>query len=480
MNRDMVFVSHANPEDNEFTRWLALQLAKDGYGVWCDLTKLLGGENFWKDAEEAIRTRTIKFIYVLSRTSNVKDGPRNELQIAKNVARQDNSLHNFVIPLHIDNLPHSEINVLLTSTNAVPFDKSWARGYTQLLEVLEREQVPKKRNFNAAAVTSWWREQFSAERGLKREPDTYLSNLIPILSMPQSLWLHTLAPTRTGRAVEPEHRLPFAGFMDSLDVVTFACADDIQPALGSSVSIHGSMTLSVPDLIQGKAHLESKKGRYLLSRLLRECWERWIGATGLRMYSLSNRAQCYFFTSGHQPNLYIPFMTPNGKPARRSVLGFATQADGSKRYWHYGVQGRPVFAPCLAYLVSAHVIFTSDGATPWPNPRKMHTARRRQCKSWFNPEWRDRLLATLHWLSQGNSGLCIPVGKDLCIQLSLTPEQFESEISYADPPTRKERMLLANADQPDSDTNEEDEATETQDDEDDEEDSEDGPEEEES
>lgn len=36
--RDMVFFSHANPEDNEVTRWLALQLARAGYAVWCDLT----------------------------------------------------------------------------------------------------------------------------------------------------------------------------------------------------------------------------------------------------------------------------------------------------------------------------------------------------------------------------------------------------------------------------------------------------------
>ena len=136
MSRDMVFISHANPEDNDFTRWLTLQLAKDGYPVWCDLTKLLGGENFWKDAEEAIRSRTIKFVYVLSRTSNEKDGPRNELQIAKNVAKQDTSLKDFIIPLHIDELPHAEINVLLTSVNAIPFEKSWAKGYVQMLELL--------------------------------------------------------------------------------------------------------------------------------------------------------------------------------------------------------------------------------------------------------------------------------------------------------------------------------------------------------
>ena len=78
LNRQMLFVSHANPEDNEFARWLALQLAREGYAVWCDLTKLLGGETFWRDIESSIRQRTAKFLYVLSHTSNVKDGLATE------------------------------------------------------------------------------------------------------------------------------------------------------------------------------------------------------------------------------------------------------------------------------------------------------------------------------------------------------------------------------------------------------------------
>ena len=72
--RDTLLLSHANPEDNEFTLWLALQLANEGYRVWCDLTKLLGGEVFWDDIEEVIKTRAVKVLYVLSRTSNAKDG----------------------------------------------------------------------------------------------------------------------------------------------------------------------------------------------------------------------------------------------------------------------------------------------------------------------------------------------------------------------------------------------------------------------
>src|SRR5690606_32658945 len=79
--RDMLFVGHANPEDNEIARWLALRLATEGYPVWCDLTKLLGGEAFWSDIESAIRERTSKYLLVLSRTSNAKPGVLNELSL---------------------------------------------------------------------------------------------------------------------------------------------------------------------------------------------------------------------------------------------------------------------------------------------------------------------------------------------------------------------------------------------------------------
>jgi len=55
--RQLVFLSHASPEDNAFARWLATQLAIAGYEVWCDVTNLLGGEAFWKDIAEAIDIR---------------------------------------------------------------------------------------------------------------------------------------------------------------------------------------------------------------------------------------------------------------------------------------------------------------------------------------------------------------------------------------------------------------------------------------
>jgi hypothetical protein len=92
--RDMIFVSHANPEDNEFARWLTLQLANEGYPVWCDQTKLLGGEKFWENIEDAIKIHTIKFLFILTRLLADRD-ERMELrkqELRKKIAQGLDSL----------------------------------------------------------------------------------------------------------------------------------------------------------------------------------------------------------------------------------------------------------------------------------------------------------------------------------------------------------------------------------------------------
>ena len=38
--RNKIFISHATPDDNDFTRWLALKLIGLGYDVWCDIFEL--------------------------------------------------------------------------------------------------------------------------------------------------------------------------------------------------------------------------------------------------------------------------------------------------------------------------------------------------------------------------------------------------------------------------------------------------------
>ena len=107
----MIFISHAW-EDFEFTKWLALQLGKEGYGVWCDVTKLLGGENWPREINEALQNRTVKFLFILSKSSNTKPDPLGELEKARKVMRRKKVVR-FIVPLKVDDISREEVDYRL-------------------------------------------------------------------------------------------------------------------------------------------------------------------------------------------------------------------------------------------------------------------------------------------------------------------------------------------------------------------------------
>ena len=431
--RNMIFISHASPEDDEFTRWLALQLAKEGYPVWCDLTKLLGGEDFWKDIEQAIRERTCKFLYVLSMSSNKKPGPLQELQVAQNVAR-DLELKDFVIPLLIDDLPPREINIQLSRIIAIPYNMGWAKGLELLLDKLEKEKIQKSPRFNPEAVTSWWRNQFSAEQGIIDEPDEYLSNWFPIQQLPVDIFFHELKRSRIGK-IEVSDDLPFAAIQHGLNLVSFGNAGSFEGRLGQYMSIGDSTSVSTDTFLgEGSApyRIDKKQARDFISYLLKVSWDRFIQQRALSMYEMANGATCYFSKKDmvHNDNLFFAGVDDN--KTHRAIVGYKTIRE-SKRYWHFAIQSKSLVYPAIAYIIKPHVLFSDDGKKIWESKERLHKARRSQCKHWWNPDWRDRILAVMKYLAGEESTISIPVGSELTISIPTHPIVFKIPVSYKEP-----------------------------------------------
>lgn len=434
----MLFLSHANPEDNEFTLWLALQLAREGYPVWCDLTKLLGGEDFWGDSEQAIRERTVKFLFVLSRTSNAKLGPLEELQVAQNVMR-DHNWHDFIIPLLIDDLPHRQINIQLARINAISFNQVWAKGLKILLDKLEQDDVPKSPKFTANTVASWWREQFSAEEGISNQPEEYLSNWFPIQALPQNIHFHTLQRLEFGKLGVQDEFPP--AFQYNQYLVSFAKADDFAGKFGSFISMEGSHSFSTQDFLDGyvdKNFMDRKEARDFVYRLLRMAWQKMIEEHKLPTYELANGAICFYFTKGLAENDKGFFKGVDGKTTFRQLVGYKSMRAsdglvGSKRFWHFGIQAKPLIYPTFAYIIKPHVLFSDDGSEIWDSKARLHKARRSQCRNWWNSDWRDRILASMNWLADEIGQIEIKLGSDTVIQVSNYPLTFTSPVSYTDP-----------------------------------------------
>ncbi|MCC8174390.1 MAG: toll/interleukin-1 receptor domain-containing protein [Odoribacter sp.] len=144
MDRDTLFISHATPEDNEFSIWIASHLEMLGYKTWIDKEGLLGGERFWATIQKAIQSSIkVLFVYsnnIVTKEGILKQGIENEIEYAKSIASQFN-LQDFIIPLHIDDSSYN-LAIGLPNINHIPFANNWAEGLKILKKKLEKDNVP--------------------------------------------------------------------------------------------------------------------------------------------------------------------------------------------------------------------------------------------------------------------------------------------------------------------------------------------------
>jgi TIR domain len=440
--RDLLVISHAT-EDNQFTRWLALQLARNGYRVWCDLTKLLGGESFWENIESLLRHRAAKFIYVLSRSSNQGAGRGfwKELDLADSEAKT-NGITDFIIPVAVDDLPSKDYNIFLHSRHALQFHPHWSTGLESLLMKLDKNKVRRRRAFNPGSVTSWWRKWYrNPLAGVKKTPETYLSSWFVIEHLPKTLYVHDFTADSDKAGLFSGINWSRPAVVSGQRIVTFAPAIDVAPHSHADKTISSTQELMVADVLSGSATSSDIDGgelRRLLAWLLREVWDQWIRQQSVGIYHLANNTQCAFFLKpSNGDTLWAPLTAPDGSKAERGLTGFWTRPNKieggprQKHFWHFGIQARPRLSPKPFYRVLTHVIFSDDGKTHWESKKRMHQARRRQCKSWYNDVWRDRLLAAMGKLAQeGASLITISVSSEEHLDISIRPMTFESPISF--------------------------------------------------
>lgn len=428
--RDMLFASHANPEDNSVARWLAFRLASAGYGVWCDLTRLLGGERFWESIEEAVRERTAKFLFVLSRASNTKPGPRDELELALRVQREAN-LRSFVIPLWIDDLPASQFNVRLQNINAIRFQEGWAGGLGQLLEKLTADSVPKSPQFGPEAVTAWWRS-YGAAVHLREESEPLVSNWYPIALPP--LHLHQIGRRDIG-VIDVPGDAPWPAAQHGQLLLSFAPAEALAHHLGP-VEIQDTRRLTAdgPELRPPYSDLPRSIQSSLLVQLLKRSWQRFLLNKGLPRHDFANRNLAFYFRKGLVANDRLPVRLPGGGSSWRSVVGYSTlhRADGTSylRHWHFALHARPVAGPEWYFAMKPHVLFSDDGTTIWASADRLQRARRAQCKRWWNAKWRDLIAASVQWLAGDEGVIKLSVAPTEAVRIAASPIMFVSPLSY--------------------------------------------------
>ena len=163
--RNKIFISHANPEDNDQARWIGLQLMTLGYEVWCDVINLKGGEKFWKEIENEIRNNTCKFLYVLTKYSNQREGCLNELSVAEATEKVTGD-NRFIVSLHFDpDLTYDNVNINLKRKIDLNFKTDWQQGLKDLLRIFDDEpKVSIRDNPDFDLIHNYWNAIYLNDR----------------------------------------------------------------------------------------------------------------------------------------------------------------------------------------------------------------------------------------------------------------------------------------------------------------------------
>jgi hypothetical protein len=124
--RDVVFISHATPDDNEFVRWLGTRLTGFGYKVWADIFDLSGGTPCWTSIEDALRKRTLEVVLAISKAScdPNRSGVRNRISAADAVKKSLKDPE-FIIPIRIDDIPCRGLPIQVRQLSAIGFTTGW-------------------------------------------------------------------------------------------------------------------------------------------------------------------------------------------------------------------------------------------------------------------------------------------------------------------------------------------------------------------
>lgn len=439
--RSLLFLSHAMPEDAGFAEWLGIQLANQGYEVWSEATKLIGGERFWSRIGEVMDTEVVKTIAVISRNSAKKNGVLNEISRAVEVAEGHGiPVEEFIQPIILDDVPRHHVPIEVGRQNAIHFDESWATGLARLLKVLDRDKVPKA--VTPSAVGAWVRNHYEGAHGVVAREETLVSNAHPLLRLPERLRIYEFDVSESKLdALEQAFAWPFVRY--DRFILTFAPLDELQADLPSSVTARMKAQVKIENFLKGKAGfgILPRDAQNMATRLLRQAWERHCQRHQLASARLASGNLCWYQPGATRDQ--VRFIDADGKPRRKALGGTKGRKaeDGSREitlHWHYAVFARIVLGERPQATMEPHVVFTTDGTTLLEDDKKAHRARRKICKSWYNEQWRTLHLAYMALICGGEETITVAVSSDQFLELGARPEIFTCSAGY-DAPAVKSR-----------------------------------------
>lgn len=383
--RDHILVHYA-PEDRALAEWLARKLTAEGYLVWCEHLRYLGGERYPENIDDAIQNRVSCLVALYSRSSITNPDLIRQRAVALSLERQN---PHFLIPLRLDPIPTEGLDQMTRGLVFLPFEKDWAEGLRLLLERLDANGCLKILP-NGQGLAS---HSFIVSEIISHEPETLVSNCLKVLRLPINILRFTPAqPIPAERFGELRQTWAFRTERDG-GCLSFHHPPD---AFSQTFQFQQSGTWSW----RKRSNIEGIPTANLASELIKKsllvaCYQKGLLACG--------DTHMVYFPFGLTEGDKIHYLWPNGKRSWINTTGERKYPYGKKEYYRYYLS--PDFwvsqylGDDFTVLLRVRVRITNMSGAPLAF--RMSLSRRKAlAKNWWNGEWLSRMLAICQFLSE--------------------------------------------------------------------------------
>lgn len=431
--RDTVFVTHAAPEDNEFVLWLSSKLALAGYRVWVDRRRLRGGDDFWDQIDRVLRNNALKQIVVFTQHIT-KPGVKKELAIGE-IMRNRLGDEKFMIPIRADDISFGDAPPELIRRNILNAHPNWHDCLVELVEALVEANVPHTAAApDAASLTAIIAAREDGRRQVLQRPESALSNWFPVVAPERirfyrfdGLQEHMKAWLRDCRVPHVVNGRLVGSFADPAAFAESSSFDQRTPT-GYDLLLTAFLQARFPPRDRDRQGAQND-----IVSLMRQHFAQLAQSRGLLKVEFANNEEGWFFPDNLIEGGKITFWTEGGRRIQRTMSGKFKDLR-----WQLCLVARPRIWPALVYRIHANVVLSKDGRTPLPGD-KTHKRRRRLTRSWWNDIWRDRLLAAVRFLADGQNQITLAAGNER-FSVAAWPLEAEIPVSYdaVDPPLPRE------------------------------------------
>lgn len=404
--REHLFISYAW-EDGALAEWLTLKLTAAGYRVWCDRFKILGGERWPSDIDDAIRHHAFVVLHLLSAHSLRKENPSKERELALQLAGKGGVIRDFLIPLNVDGTRPEQLPWRIVDIAFIPF-QSWSAGLSRLVEKLESLEAPRPLSVSGRSIAG---SALLRGNAVVAEAEHLYSNCLRFKVIPEVIRRFDFSrPVHRSDLVAMERRWAFRQSGDRTALAFHRPKEELVPHLGIREEAGGSLWRS-------NVKVDGINSGNLIAELLRKEVEVALATRGL-VATPDGRRQ--FFPKGLLAGDRLPFVSYRERAISIKAGGSRRYASGTFDYrLAIGCFVRRDVAEGYALLVRLGVVLL-DAEGKLIEDATASKRRKRVTSGWFNHEFLNRYLAVAAFLAKGGSA----------IQIGEGPSTIELDASY--------------------------------------------------